>query len=115
MKTMRYLLITFVVVMVSMAVYAKAQNLAEPPRADFHSTSSMVGSGSTLPQAVHEGAFTTYDAELGTRANKPGIRRDEGRPGDWTDPYKDPIGEGMWAMLALAAVYAVFRIRRKCV
>lgn len=117
MKTLRYLLITFMISL--MAVSAEAQSLAQKPEIGFQSTSSMVGSGSTLPQAAQTGTYTTYD--MGTFSHKPGIRRageddgfeDEDDPTNPGEPF--PIGDGLWALIALAAGYAVFRIRRKCV
>ena len=123
MKTLRYLLI----VIAAMAVLSvSAQSLAQQPQAEFHSTSSMVTSGSTLPQAAQSGVYTTYDAGLGSRSNKPGIRRlgeDEGVGGDGegnTDPTPTepgepfPIGEGMWALLFCAAIFGgVIAFRRK--
>ena len=121
MKTLRYLLITFAVMMSMHIANATAQSLATEPQYGFQSTSSMAGSGSTLPQAAAEGAYTTCDEGSGiARNNNSGIRRwgDEGgsgEPGDRPEPYESPIGEGIWALLALAAGYAVFRIRRKCV
>ncbi len=123
MKTLRYLLITFAVMMV---MSVSAQSLAEPPRADFHSTSSMVTSGSTLPQAAQSGAYTTYDYGYSpSRVNKPGIRRedldgdgiddgtteDEKEPDSPGEPF--PIGEGMWALALLAMVYGVLRVYRR--
>ena len=118
MRIMRYLLITFAVMMISlMAVSAKAQTVAQPPQPEFRSTSSMVWSGSTLPQAAQSGVYTTYD--YGTRSNKPGIRRvgeDEGFEEGETDPETPgepfPIGEGMWAMVLLACAYVLFRYVR---
>ena len=123
MKTMRYLLITFAVMMV---MSVSAQRLAEPPRADFHSTSSMVGTGSTLPQAAQSGVYTTYDGGMGSRSNKPGIRKDETgfggdddddpeKPsGDHSEMWENPIGEGMWALLFCAAIFGgVIAFRRK--
>lgn len=114
MKTLRYLLVSFTV-MIVMSV--SAQSMAEPPRADFHSTSSMVWSGSTLPQAVQEGAYTTYDNGYNpSRANKPGIRRDDNPGGgfnsddnnnDRDEPWKDPIGDAAWPLLVLAAAFMV--------
>ena len=104
-----------------MVMSVSAQSLAEQPQMGFQSTSSMVGSGSTLPQAATEGAYTTYDEGGITRNNAPGIRRIGGGnsgggsgPSNPDDPYGTPIGDGIWALLALAAGYAVFRIRRKC-
>ena len=109
-KTLRYLLITFAVMMV---MSVSAQSLAQEPQIGFQSTSSMVGSGSTLPQAALEGVSTIGDGTEGVERINSNIRK--GRPGDWTEPYDDPIGDGVIALLALAAMYAVFRIRRKCV
>jgi len=117
MKTLRYLLITFAVMMV---ISVSAQSLAQEPSVQFQSTSSLVGSGSTLPQAAQSGVYTTYDIGSPSRMGKPGIRRvgeddefeDEGDdtelPGQ---PY--PIGDGLWVLLALAAGYAVFAAWRK--
>ena len=110
-----------------MVMSVSAQSLAQQPSADFHSTSSMVGAGSSLPQAVQTGAYTTYDAGYNpSRANKPGIRRDEnpgggfnpgggdGEPDDREEMWKDPIGEGMWALLFCAAIFGgVIAFRRK--
>ncbi len=117
MKTMRYLLITFAMMMV---MSISAQEFAEMPRAEFHSTSSMVTSGSTLPQAAQSGAYTTYDTDYSGRSNKPGIRTaggggsSSGGPEDREDPYYTPIGEGMWALLFCAAVFSgVIAFRRK--
>ena len=123
MKTMRYLLITFAVMMV---MSVSAQSLAQQPQAEFHSTSSMVGSGSTLPQAVQSGAYTTYDYGYNpSRANKPGIRRadldgdgiDDGTTEDETEPDSPgepfPIGEGMLPLALLAFAYFVVRVMRK--
>ncbi len=114
MKALRYLLVSFAVMMV---MSVSAQSLAQQPQAEFHSTSSMVTSGSTLPQAAQSGVYTTYDVGLGTRNNKPGIRRED-KDGDGfedenfsehgDDPYGDPIGEGMWALALLAMVYGVW-------
>ena len=82
----------------------------------------MAGSGSTLPQAAQSGASTTYDEGGGVvRANQSGIRKwggeggGSGEPGDWHEPYESPIGDGMWALLAFVAGYAVFRTRRQSV
>ena len=125
MKALRYLLITFAVMMVVnvQAAQAKAQSLAQQPTTKFQSTSTMVGSGTTLPMAVETGAYTTYDVNYGaSRANKPGIRKvgegdgfeDEGdEPGGGLPGEPAPIGDGVWAMLALACCYAAFAAWRK--
>ena len=108
-KTLRYLLVSFAVMMV---MSVSAQSLAQQPTTEFHSTSSMVGSGSTLPMAVQDGAHTTYDVNSeASRSNKPGIRKwgeGEGEPGDWHEPYEDPIGDAAWPLLLAVAVYGVW-------
>jgi len=117
MKALRYLLITFMVVMASVQmVNAKAQSLAQEPQMGFQSTSSMVGSGSTLPQAANTGAYTTYDVKSSGGNNSAGIRKGlggGGGPEDRPEPYNDPIGDGGWAMVALACCYAAFAAWRK--
>ena len=114
MKTLRYLLI----VIAAMAVLSvSAQSLAQEPQIGFQSTSSMVGSGSTLPQAAQSGVYTTYDVP--GHSNKPGIRKsvdddDIPKPSDNTDPDATPIGDGIWALLFCAAVFSgVIAFRRK--
>lgn len=118
MKTLRYLLTTcmFMTVM-SMS----AQGLAEQPQIGFQSTSSMVGSGSALPQAAVEGAYTTY--ETGTPHNSSGIRKGSWNPdpgdepgpdeGDNNEPYKDPIGDGVIMLALCALAYLIVRTVRK--
>ena len=113
MKTLRYLLITFTVMMSVQIANATAQSLATEPQYGFQSTSSMAGSGSTLPQAAVEGSFTTYDESNATvPAHEQAIRKG-GRPDDWDNPYEDPIGEGAWILVALACCYAAFAAWRK--
>ena len=99
MKTMRYLLITFAVMMV---VSTSAQSLAQQPTTEFHSTSSMVGSGSTLPMAVENGVSTTYESNV---AHNSSAQKAPPKP---PGPNENPIGEGMWALLLAAAVYGVW-------
>ena len=120
MKALRCLLATFAVLTV---ISVSAQSLAQDPSVQFQSTSSMVGSGSTLPQAAQTGAYTTYDIDYPGAMGKPGIKRiggsgsgTEGNEAEEsTDPSETPIGDGVWVLLAFAAGYAVYCIRRKCV
>ena len=121
MKALRYLLIAFTAMMVVnvQAAQAKAQSMAQEPQVGFQSTSSMVGSGSTLPQAAQSGAYTTYETGGPVRDNTSGIRTagpgqtgGEG-PDDREDPYGNPIGDGLWALLALACAYLIMRVVRQ--
>ena len=105
MKALRYLLM--VVAMVSV-LSVKAQSTAQLPEVQMQSTSVMMSSGSSLPQAAVTGVVTTDEAPA--RANIGQPRR--GRPGDWDDPYKDPIGDAVWPLILAAAVYGVYRRKR---
>lgn len=108
MKALRYLLM--VVAMVSF-LSVRAQGLAQQPEAQMHSTSILQGSGSSLPQAAVEGVSTTN--QRSQDASHPSKHVRKGRPGDWEDPYKDPIGDAMWPLLMLAAAYALLRVYKR--
>ena len=111
MKALRYLLM--VVAMVSV-LSVKAQSTAQLPEIQMQSTSVMVGSGSALPQAATTGAVLTGETP-GTysaagyhghiRRGIDGDDKDE-KPSGWKDPYKDPIGDAVWPLWALAAAFA---------
>ena len=105
MKALRYLLM--VVAMVSV-LSVKAQSTAQLPEVQMQSTSVMKGSGSALPQAAVTGVVTTN--ETPARANIGQPRR--GRPDDWTDPYKDPIGDAVWPLALCALAYLIVRVVR---
>ena len=123
MKTLRYLLIVMMVVLSS--VSAKAQNSNHQPDSyiqmqnsmiDFRSTSTMQGSGSSIPTAAEHGVtFSDNLSEGDVQANAPGhlgnSRR--ARPDDWQDPMENPIGDGVWAMLLMAAGYLLYRVRTR--
>ncbi len=113
-KALRYLLI--LVAMLSV-LSLSAQNMAQQPSSDFRSTSVMMGTGSTLPQAAQTGTVTTYD--MPSSPKHPGhIRRGDG---DWEDddphddeePWTTPIGDAMWPLLMLALAYVFARAFRR--
>ena len=106
MKTLRYLLIVVGLVSV-LSVYA--QTLAQRPEAKMQSTSVMMSSGSNLPQAAVEGVSTVGSANEQEQIIT-GPRRS--RPGDWTDPYKDPIGDAGWPLAICALAYVLYRYVR---
>ena len=123
MKTLRYLLIVMMVVLSS--VSAKAQNSnhqsdsytqMQNSMIGFRSTSTMQGSGSSIPTAAEYGVtFSDNLPEGDVQANAPGhlgnSRR--ARPDDWQDPMENPIGDGVWAMLLMAAGYLLYRVRTR--
>ena len=122
MKALRYLLV--LVAMVSV-LSVSAQSTAQLPQAQMQSTSVMVYSGSTLPQAAASGAMLT-GSQVGTYTpakTHPGhVRRDPGGDDDWEDdeltgeqtenPWKNPIGDAMWPLALCALAYLIMRVVR---
>ncbi len=111
--TLRYLLI--LVAMLSV-LSLSAQNIAQQPSSDFRSTSVMMGTGSSLPQAAQSGTYTTYDdAASGPRNGH--VRKGwggEGEPGDRPEAYETPIGDATWPLaLCMMAYVCVRAFRRK--
>lgn len=119
MKTMNKILLVVAIVIVSV-VSMDAQYLAEQPSMGFQSTSAMVGSGSTFQTG---GEFVSadmyYDNATGShrgsarRVSHPGS--EEGGPdsGDPSNPFGDPIGEGLWVLMVMAAGYAAIVAGRR--
>ena len=111
MKALRYLLM--VVAMVSV-LSVTAQSTAQLPQVQMQSTSVMVSSGSTLPQAAATGTVLTSETPGSySQIRLHGSQPRRSRPGDNEDPYKDPVGDAVWPLLALAAAYAVLRVYRR--
>ena len=115
MKALRYLLIAFAVMSV---LSVSAQSLAQQPNTEFQSTSSMVGSGSTLPQAVQTGAYTTYDET--SVAHESTIHRigggnSGGGDGPQTpdDVWGNPIGDAAIPLALCALAYLIIRVARR--
>jgi len=119
MKALRYLLIVMSLVSV---LSVRAQSTAQLPEAEMKSTSAMVGSGSTLPQAAATGIYVTGNS-VGAYSparlpNRP-VRRDPGD--DWEDdeytepenPWKNPLGDVLWPMMLMALAYVVYLKTRK--
>ena len=130
MKTLRYLLIVMMLSAASV-LFAAAQSLAQQPKAEMHSTSGMVYSGSTLPSAAASGTVTTgsklgtYETASSTSEGPSGRRKvggggggggsSEGGPEDREDPYADPLGDAALPLMLLALAYIGARtfLRRK--
>ena len=113
MKTLRYLLIVMSLVSV-LGVYA--QGTAQFPEATMQSTSTMVGTGSTLPQAAVSGASLAGETPAAYSPGRTGkIRRDVGGGSTADDEDPDapeepfPIGDA-WPLMLLACVYALMRV-----
>ena len=119
MKALRYLLI--VVAMISVMSVC-AQGLAKPPQVQMKSTSGMVYSGSTLPQAATTGAVLTGSTPGAyAPAYRPGGMRKDVGGGSATDDDEDPdlptepnpIGDGLIPLLLLAGAYLIWRATRR--
>ncbi|MBO7457645.1 MAG: hypothetical protein J6T80_00110 [Paludibacteraceae bacterium] len=113
MKTLRYLLI--VVALLSI-LSVSAQGLAQQPEATMHSTSTMVGSGSTLPSAAVTGVSTTYSpAKTPNGPRRAASDEDEGDtpPPDPHGPNEDPLGDVLWPLMLCACAYLIVRTAQR--
>ena len=121
--TLRYLLIVALVSLTSVlsATNVAAQNLAQRPEVQMKSTSGMVYSGSTLPQAAADGAYVT-GSEPGTYTpastnSGPSGRRKIGGgnsgggdgPTNPDDPWATPLGDAAIPLALLALMYVCAR------
>ena len=111
--TLRYLLI--VVAMVSVLGVC-AQGTAQLPEVQMQSTSVMVSSGSTLPQAAVTGTYMAGEtpSSYSAAGHHGHIRKgldgddDKDKPGQ---PF--PIGDAVWPLALLACAYLTIRVWRK--
>ena len=118
MKTMQYLLIVLVAVVLTVPVKAQYTNHgSQQPQAEFRSTSVMMFSGSTLPIAAQTGVVVTGSTPYNSSAYMPGggPRKSVGGNGGWEDEDEPdrpgepmPIGNGTWFMVFLALAFAAW-------
>ena len=118
MKTLRYLLM--VVAMVSvLGVYA--QGTAQFPEATMQSTSGMVYSGSTLPQAAATGATLAGETPVAYSPGRAGHIRRAGEDEGFEDEGEEttlptepnPLGDIFWPLMVLAVIYAAYMRRAR--
>lgn len=122
MKALRYLLIVMSLVSV---LSVKAQSTAQLPEVQMQSTSVMMSSGSTLPQAATTGAYVT-GSTVGSyspakihpgqprRAGEDDGFEDEGdEPSTGNPGEPDPIGDVFWPLMLLACAYLIVRVARR--
>ncbi|MBR2168466.1 MAG: hypothetical protein IKQ50_06455 [Paludibacteraceae bacterium] len=120
MKKIKYLLI-----ILGMASFlsVQAQGIAQMPTSNFRSTSTMVGSGSTLPTAAHTGVRVTgatvgtyADASYASRSSRPRrVGENEGTVGEDEYTYIAdlglPIGDALIPLMLFACAYFIWRRR----
>lgn len=117
MKAIKQLLIAIGLISV---LTISAQTITEYPVAQMHSTSTMVGSGSTLPNAASSGFISADDNLNSSSNNTPGGPRrvideddkEEEKPEGWQDPMEDPLTDAVPCLLLLAVGYSIY-LRRK--
>jgi len=134
MKTLRYLLIICTLTMAA-AMFGQAQfktaenktafdNTLNKTHFEFYSTSTLKGSGSSLPIAARNGftigANTPDDNPSGGARGPRRAKMDDWDDDDISGTGKPqepgtPVGEGMWVLLMMAAGFAGYktRMRRK--
>lgn len=113
MKTLKYiLLISLVLVSLPMAV---AQSWAQQPSTEFHSTSTMMGSGTELPMAAIDGVMTADVVGNGMGGDNY-IATGPQRVGPETppeDPFDGPLGDMPWLLMLLLALGYALRVGKK--
>ena len=123
MKKIKYLLI-----ILGMASFlsVQAQGIAQMPTTPFRSTSTMVGSGSTLPVAAHTGVRVTgatvgtyADASYASRSSRPRrVGENEGTENEDENTHIGdpglPIGDAVLPLMLMLGAYGVLvYFRRK--
>lgn len=126
MKALRYLLIAVVMLMANICAHAQFTQVnslkgcttfgQEERQYQFHSTSAMLHPGSNAD--ADGGVFTTsvstgqpmFMKASGKRRGLGDGDDDIPQPDDNNDPDETPIGDGMWALLLLAAGYVIYRV-----
>ena len=109
MKTMKHILLIF---LLSYSIITLGNTDATYQYLEFQSTSSMLGAGSQLPSAAQTGVSLTETEPNRAHSGPRRVSQD----GGYADPdyeTKDPIGDAVWPLLALAAAYAVLRVYRR--
>lgn len=94
-----------------------AQDTYITSEVQMYSTSAMIGSGSSLPQAAVTGTHTTYDESDNSAFSGPKrIIADDDEEDKENDGWKEPgipLGDIPWVMVALLAIgYAIYLSRK---
>ena len=125
MKAMKFITIVMVMLMLPLASSKAQFKTNENKQAfehqdatqqfEFQSTSTMAGSGSSLPIAARNGLTVGANSPDDYSSNGAHGPRRIGGSGSGTggneaeeshDPQETPVGEGMWVMMLLAMCYA---------
>ena len=116
MKAMKFILI---VLGLASVLSLSAQVFAEQPSMQMHSTSTMMGSGSELPQAAVTGTYTTYSSSSGSSSGyvptgpQRGADTGDTNPDDPHGPNEYPLGDTPWLLMLLLALGYALRVGKK--
>lgn len=93
-----------------------ALNIYAMPEAQMHSTSAMLGAGSSLPQAAVTGTTTTYDTSARTITGPKRVLEEDDKEDKEDDGWNEPgvpMGDAYLPLILLAAAYAAYIAYRK--
>ena len=113
MKAMKLLLI---VLGLASVLSLSAQTFAEQPSVQMHSTSTMMSSGSELPQAAVTGTYTTYSSGSSYSPRGPQRAADDGDTPPTDNPpgpNQFPIGDTPWLFMLLLVAGYIVRVGKK--
>ena len=113
----KIILIMTVALVAAVVLPTKAQSFgAEQPNATFQSTSTMTGSGSTYssnPTLNEDGTAAYSGVPSGPRKAKKDGAGTPSTPGQGQQENQFPLGDAMWPLLAMLAVYCAARVYRR--
>ena len=120
MKRLRHI---FIIIAVLTTFSLKDNENSGAPTLGFQSTSTMASTGSTVTSAAATGGVFTCSMTTGKKFISVGPKREDEdlfgdeKIDDIQNPLEPgtPIGEGVWAMIIMAAGYCLFRKKvKKC-
>ena len=111
MKAIQYIL-TVAALMLCLTGFGQVK--WDAPQLEWKSTSTMVGSGSSLPMAAKQGVMTTYNPES-NNPPRPHVRRvtPGSNSGDPGAAEETPVGNAILPLLLLGIVYIIMKRKKK--
>ena len=110
----KHILVITIVLLGIVELYAQEWELPTTP---FYSTSAMPPSGSVLSQTAQTSATSTLISPSMMEEEKLTVLQNSvprrSRPGDWNDPFLDPIGDIPWGMMLVCILIYLHVLHRK--
>lgn len=104
MKTIKHIVLVCALIL-STALMANDNSSSQMPTLPFESTSTMLLSGTQLPNASEDGVGIVSTPVTGPHRVNPSTPP--------ANPYPDPIGDAILPLALLAAAYVLFLARKK--